>query len=111
VLCSPEIAPDGFHCPRNPNPAFVLIVEAAILKLVREQPSLFNGYNVLNEVAYYNGVFRNLYEAGYCAVPDSEEVAVSTRGNKKYRENYQILTSTKKYRTGPNSHLSACQLP
>ena len=111
VLCSPAIPPDGFPCPRNPNPQFVGAVESAILKLVREQPQLFNGYNVLNEIAYYNGVFQNLYEAGYCAVPDSEEVAVSTRANPKTRENYQILTSMKKYRTGPNSQISACQVP
>ena len=111
VLCSPAIPPDGFPCPRNPNPVHWGAVEAAILKLVRDQPSLFNGYSVLNEVAYYNGVFRNLYDAGYCAVPDSEEVAVSTRADRKYRENYQILTSQKKYRTGPNSHISACQVP
>ncbi len=111
VLCSPAIPPDGFPCPRKENPAFVGVVEAAILKLVRDQPALFNGYNVLDETAYYNGVFQNLYDAGYCAVPDSEEVAVSTRSDRKYRENYQILTSTKKYRTGVNSHLSACQVP
>jgi hypothetical protein len=111
VLCSPAIPPDGWSCPRNPNPVFVGAVEAAILKLVREQPQLFNGYSVLDEVAYYNGVFQNLYDAGYCAAPDSEEVAISTRANRNYRENYQILTSMKKYRTGPNSHISACQVP
>lgn len=111
VLCSPAIPPDGFPCPRNPNPAFVGVVEAAILKLVRDQPALFNGYNVRDHVAYYNGVFQNLYDSGYCAVPDSEEVAVSTRADRRYRENYQILTSTGKYRTGVNSHLSACQVP
>ena len=62
-------------------------------------------------MAYYNGVFQNLYDAGYCAVPDSNEVAVSTRSDRKYRENYHILTSAKKYRTGVNSHISACQVP
>ncbi len=111
VLCSPAIPPDGLNCPRNPAPAFVGAVEAAILKLVRDQPSLFSGYTVLDHVAYHNGVFQNLYDAGYCAAPDSEEVAVSTRANRKYRENYQILTSAGKYRTGVNSHISACQVP
>lgn len=111
VLCSPAIPPDDLPCPRNPNPDFVGAVEGAIMKLVRDRPGLFNGYNVLDHVAYYNGVFQNLYDAGYCAVPDSEEVAVSTRADRRHRENYQILTSTGKYRTGVNSHISACQVP
>ena len=96
---------------KGAGPVFVDVVASAILKLVRDQPDLFNGYNVLNETAYYNGVFQNLYDAGYCAVPDGDEVAVSTRADRKYRENFQILTSTKKYRTGVNSHQSACQVP
>jgi hypothetical protein len=111
VLCSPAYAPDGLNCPRNPNPAFVGDVEAAILKLVREQPQLFSGYSVLDRVAYYNGVFQNLHDAGLCAAPDGEEVAISTIANRHDRENYQILTSMGKYRTGPNSHISACHVP
>src|SRR5262245_44282873 len=111
VLCSPAYAPDGLNCPRNPNPAFVDDVEAAIMKLVREQPQLFHGYDVLDRVAYYNGVFQNLYNAGFCAAPDGDEVAVSTIANRNDRENYQILTSMGKYRTGPNSHISACHVP
>jgi hypothetical protein len=111
VLCSPAYAPDGLNCPKNPNPAFVDDVEAAIMKLVREQPQLFSGYNVLDRVAYYNGVFQNLYDAGFCAAMDAEEVAVSTIANRHDRENYQILTSMGKYRTGPNSHISACHVP
>jgi hypothetical protein len=111
VRCSPAIPNDDLPCPRNPEPAFVDAVEQAIVKLKRDQPSLFNEYNVLDETAYYNGVFQNLYDAGYCAVPDSNEVAVSTRSNRKYRENYAILSSAKKYRAGVNSHISACQVP
>jgi hypothetical protein len=111
VLCSPAYAPDGLNCPKNPNPAFVGDVEAAIMKLVREQPQLFSGYTVLDRVAYYNGVFQNLYDAGLCAAMDAEEVAVSTIANRHDRENYQILTSMGKYRTGPNSHISACHVP
>lgn len=111
VLCSPAIPPDNFPCPRSANPAFVGAVESAILKLKRDHPELFNDYFVLDRTAYYNGVFQNLYDTGYCAIKDSEEVAVSTRADRKYRENYQILTSSGKYWTGVKSHQSACQVP
>jgi hypothetical protein len=111
VFCSPAIPPDGWPCPRSDTPAFVDVVATAILNLKRDQPSLFNDYLVLDKIAYYNGVFANLYNMGYCAAMDSEEVAVSTRDNKYYRENYQILSSMSKYRTGVNSHLAACQVP
>jgi hypothetical protein len=111
VFCSPAIAPDGLNCPRNDTPLFAADIETAILNLKRDHPELFNDYVVKDKNAYYNGVFENLYNMGYCAIMDAEEVAVSTKANRYYRENYQILTSAGKYRTGVNSHLSACQVP
>lgn len=111
VYCSPAIPPDGYPCPKSDNPRFDQAVASAITKLRQQRPSLFDGYDVLDVTAYYNGVFENLYQAGYCAIEDSEEVAVSTRDDPYYRENYRIITSTGKYRTGPGSHQSACQLP
>jgi hypothetical protein len=110
IFCSPAVPPDGYPCPRLPDPQFVGVVETAILTLRTQRPDLFHDYYVLDKDAYYTGVFKNLYSAGYCAIPDGEEVAVSTRDNTNYRENYQILTSTGKYRTGGNSFTSACQI-
>jgi hypothetical protein len=111
VYCAPAVAPDGLNCPKANPPAFVDVVATAILNLKRDRPELFNDYVVKDKIAYYNGVFQNLYNMGYCAMMDAEEVAVSTKADRFYRENYQILSSASKYRTGPNSHLSACQVP
>ena len=111
VYCAPAVAPDGLNCPKADPPAFVDVVATAILNLKQSQPQIFNDYLVLDRTAYYNGVFANLYGMGYCAAMDSEEVAVSTVADRYYRENYQILSSASKYRTGVNSHISACQVP
>jgi hypothetical protein len=109
VYCSPWIAPDGYSCPKSPNPRFVGVVEKAILDYKNDHPNQFKDYLVLNPNKYYNGVFQYLYQAGYCAIEDGEEVAVAARGDQNYRENYKIITSTGKYWTGLGSHQSACQ--
>lgn len=112
VLCSPAIPPDGFPCPKSVDPQFVKVVESAILELTRERPELFDGYTVKNELAYYNGVFQNLFDAGYCAIMDGpEEIAVSHKSDPYYRENYDIFSSRSLYRVGPATHESACSLP
>jgi hypothetical protein len=107
-FCSPWIPPDGYHCPRNPNPVYVQPLNDAALKLMRDQPGIFRDSLVLDAVAYYNGMFKNLYELGYCATMDSNEVAISDRGNDRYRENYQILSSAGMVRRSAAAHVSAC---
>ena len=107
--CSPWIPPEGYDCPRSPDPQFVTPLTAAVMKLQAEQPTIFRGSLVLDAVAYYNGVFRNLYDLGYCAVVDSNEVAISQRGDATYRENYQILSSAGMVRRSALAHTSACR--
>ena len=106
--CSPWIAPDGYNCPRNPNPVYLQPLNDAAVKLISQQPQIFRDSLVLDAIAYYNGMFKNLYDLGYCATIDGNEIAISDRGNDRYRENYQILSSAGMVRRGAAAHVSAC---
>lgn len=108
VYCSVWVAPDNMHCPKNPNPQFWPALTEAVQRLQRSNPQIFNGFQVVDAIAYYNGVFRNLNDLGYCAIMDSNEVAITNRGNNNYRENYHILSSVGNARYGAQAHVSAC---
>ena len=104
--CAPWVPPPTADCPKRPDPLYADEVSEAIYRLKRERPELFDRWFVLDTIAYYNGVFANLYEMGFCASVDSNEVAVGEIGNNSYRENYQILNSRGMART--DGHTSAC---
>jgi hypothetical protein len=106
VYCSVWVPPGNWNCPKNPNPRYGGAMSNAITRLQAEQPQIFQGAFVRDAVAYYNGVFKNLHEAGYCAIVDTNEVAVAQMGNNNYRENYHILSSAGNVRL--QAHISAC---
>ena len=106
TFCSVWIPPGSMYCPRSPNPRYVDEMTEAINRVQREHPQVFNGNTVVDAVTFYNWTFRNLYEMGFCANVDGNEVAVAAIGNTNYRENYQIISSAGQARRA--GHVSAC---
>jgi hypothetical protein len=76
-------------------------VDQSIDILMGEQPSIFRGEEVLDRIAYVNGVARILEQRfGVCAKPGvpGDEVGVKTEQN--YSEQYDIYLSNARVRRG-----------
>jgi len=95
---SPGGDPPGVYgcCTREPREVgqFKAIVSDAIYKLQAEQPSLFNGDQVLDRVAYQAGVARIL-ERDYkvCAKPGLPGDEVAVKNTNDWSEQYDIYQS------------------
>jgi hypothetical protein len=85
--------------PGNPNPTtcrteaptFLGDVEDAIDTLRAEQPTLFDGDQVLNVGAYYVGLIKVLDRKGLCADFDGEELGVTNTSD--YSDVLDVLTA------------------
>jgi hypothetical protein len=99
--------------PGNPNAAcriepsdYLTIVERSIRTLQAEQPSIFEGDQVLSTGQYYVGLIKVLDRQGICAVFDGEELAVTDRPSSN--EQFHVLTSSARARFGPQSYRTTC---
>jgi hypothetical protein len=89
-------------------------VEAAIEKLAKDHPEIFDvndqqgpgGYYVKDPEAYYAGVVTNLLLQGLCANFDGAEIQVKRTND--FSEQYDILTSNNHARRAPGSYRSTC---
>lgn len=90
-------------------------VEAAINKVVREHPEVFNlggkqpadgWYEIVNVTAYDNYVVEALKSAGYCSRHDGEELVVKNANT--FSEHYDISTAEGNVRRGEGSYRSTC---
>ncbi|HET9316622.1 MAG TPA: hypothetical protein VFQ51_13595 [Vicinamibacteria bacterium] len=90
-------------------------VSAAIDKVVREHPEVFNlggkqpaegWYEIVNMAAYDNYVVENLKSAGYCSRHDGEELVVKNAN--AFSEHYDISTAEGNVRRGEGSYRSTC---
>jgi hypothetical protein len=105
----------GNSCPRGSS-SFLPQVEAAIDRLVREQPGIFNlndggpcgnCYGVRNTGAYEAGVVANLQRAGLCAKFDGEEFAVKNSNN--FNDQYDLMTADGHVRRQEGSYRGTCR--
>jgi hypothetical protein len=99
--------------PGNPNAGcrvegseYQEVVDRAIRTLQAEQPSIFDGDQVLSAGAYYVGLIKLLDRQGLCAVNDGEELAVTDRASSN--EQFHVLTSQNRARFGPQSYRTTC---
>ncbi len=81
-------------------------VEKAIRTLQGEQPSIFDGDQVLSVGAYYVGVIKVLDRQGLCADTDGEELGVTDRASSN--EQFDILSAQNRVRFGPTSYRTTC---
>jgi hypothetical protein len=102
-------------CDDRPSPNFYPLVEAAIQKLLTEQPQLFDFTDVkgdgtwprvVNMAGYTNGVAQNLTSQGLCARFDGKEMAVKSTDD--FNEQYAILLSDTWVRRGSGIYRGQC---
>jgi hypothetical protein len=103
----PEGPPGVYGCCRNEaggepgRGQFQNQVDQSIDILMGEQPGIFRGEEVLDRIAYVNGVARILEQRfRLCAKPGTpgDEVGVKTANN--YSEQYDIYLSNARVRRG-----------
>jgi hypothetical protein len=103
----------GENCPQE-SPSFENEVEAAIDKLVAEQPDIFDlnnqrgagGYYIRSLGRFYVGVITNLEGMGLCAAFDGEELQV--KANNDFNDQYDVELATGHLRRGPSAYRSTC---
>jgi len=104
---------DGQNCPVE-SPSFLPEVEAAIDKLVADEPDIFDlnnqrgagGYFIKSLGRFYVGVITNLEAMGLCAAFDGEELQV--KNSNDFNDQYDIELSTQHIRRGPSAYASTC---
>jgi hypothetical protein len=93
-------------------------VEAAIDRLVRERPELFNlqeeagagtgQYRVLSGDEYLDGVIANLRAAGLCAERTLDRERVVAKSTNAFSEEWDVLSSSGFIRRGSYSYRHTC---
>jgi hypothetical protein len=93
-------------------------VEAAIDKLVKDQPTLFNltddpggdhRYRILNLDSYYDGVIANLQSGGLCAQRDYlDKDRIAVKENNTYNESYNVVGRQSRIQRGPEMYAGTC---
>jgi hypothetical protein len=100
-------------------PQLLAAVEAAIDKLVRERPDLFNlkeeagentgQYRVLARDEYVDGVIANLRAAGFCAERTLDRERVLVKSANAFSEEWDVLSSRGFIRRGRYSYRQTCE--
>lgn len=101
------------------SPQLTAALEAAIDKLVREQPALFNTndeagagsgqYRVLDSEAYLDGLVANLRAAGLCAERSLDRERVVAKSSNAFSEEWDVLSSRGFIRRGSYSYQQSCE--
>lgn len=100
-------------------PQLLAVVEAAIDRLVRERPALFNlkeeagentsQYRVLAQDEYVDGVIANLRAAGLCAERTLDRERVVVKSTNTFSEEWDVLSSSGFIRRGSYSYRQTCE--
>jgi hypothetical protein len=103
---------------QNRQPQLLDAVEAAIGRLVREHPEIFDRaeeaipntgqYRVLAADAYLDGLVANLREAGLCAERTLDRERIVAKSTNDFSEEWDVLTSKGFIRRGRYSYVHTC---
>jgi hypothetical protein len=101
------------------SPELLAAMDAAIDRIVRERPDLFNTqeeagantgqYRVLDRDAYVDGVIANLRAAGLCAERTLDRERVQVKSANTFSEEWDVLTSSGFIRRGSYSYRQTCE--
>jgi hypothetical protein len=101
------------------SPQLLAAVEAAIDRLVRERPELFDTreeagentgqYRVLAGDEYIDGLVANLRAAGLCAERTVDRERVVAKSTNAFSEEWDVLTSNGFIRRGRNAYRGTCE--
>ena len=100
------------------SPQLLPQVEAAIDRLAREHPEIFNKeeeagagtaqYRVLAVDAYLDGLVENLRAAGLCAERTMDRERIVAKSTNAFSEEWDVLTSSSFIRRGRGSYVHTC---
>jgi len=101
------------RCTRG-APQLLGAVDAAIDRVIRSRPALFNlqeelapgAYRVLDAHAYVEAVVQDLAGSGMCAQVFGDQVQV--KNGQEFSEEYDVITSTGFVRRGAGSFVKSC---
>jgi hypothetical protein len=109
-------SPDA-ACSRT-SPQLLSAVEAAIDRIIRDRPALFNlkeesvagtgQYRVLDKEAYIDGVMANLRSAGLCAARSLDLELVQAKSTNGFSEDFDIWTSSGFIRRSGSAYRQTC---
>jgi hypothetical protein len=101
------------------SPQLTAALEAAIDRLVREKPALFNTndeqgagtgqYRVLDREAYLDGLVANLRAAGLCAERSLDRERVVAKSQNAFSEEWDVLSSQGFIRRTSYAYQQSCQ--
>ena len=105
-------------CTRR-SPQLLAAMDAAIDRLVRDRPELFNRleeaspgsglYRVLDSERYLDGVVANLRASGLCAERTLDLERVVVKSTNDFSEEWDVLASSGFIRRGGGSYLQTCE--
>ena len=99
------------------SPQLTAAVEAAIDRLVRERPALFNmndeqggggQYRVLDAEAYLDGLVANLRAAGLCAERSLDRERIVVKSSNAFSEEWDVLSSQGFIRRASYAYQQSC---
>jgi hypothetical protein len=124
---APDSGSSASSCPLGPgdatascsrrSPQLTAALEAAIDRLVRERPTLFNTkeeagdgqYRVLDAEAYLDGLVANLRAAGLCAERSLDRERVVVKSSNAFSEEWDVLSAQGFIRRGSYSYQQSCE--
>lgn len=107
----PAVSRTADNCNREGDGVFISQVDAAISKLMREQPQIFDG-NVIKELGSFRvGVLKNLEATGLCVQWDEDRTGhreLMVKNSNAFSEQYHIELSNGQVRMGLGAYRSTC---
>jgi len=108
----PAVTHEANSCERQETGDFISAVDAAISRLMSQEPSIFDG-NVIRDLPRYRvGVLRNLEAAGLCAAWDKDREGhreLMVKNSNAYSEQYNVAVSNGTVRMGLSAYRSTCR--
>lgn len=107
----PGVSAPAARCPEGGTGQFGDQVNAAIHRLMAEQPQIFDGNAIVDLPRYRVGVLKNLEAAGLCAQWDEDNEGhreIMVKNSNDFSEQYHISTSGGAVRYAPGAFRATC---
>ena len=107
----PAVSRASDDCRREGDGVFVPQVDAAINKLMAQQPNIFDGLLIVDLPRFRVGLLKNLEAAGLCAAWDEDRSGhreMMVKNSNAFSEQYHVELSNGNVRMGIGAYRSTC---
>lgn len=107
----PAVTKPADRCQEGGTGVFGEAVNAAISRLMEQQPQIFDGMAIRDLPRYRVGVLKNLEAAGLCAQWDEDNEGhreIMVKNTNDYSEQYHVSTSSGNVRWAPGAFRATC---